>query len=199
MYCKQASTVATLVVVVWLAASTTSEFGWTNSTARVLCAALLRSLTFVSFLAFSHPGYFGKVGMRHFHLKRNQYFTPTINVDQLWHLLTPAEQEKTKEEDKKNSGIAPVLDLNAKVCARWFFPLMDTLFSHVLPLPPGYLQGVGQGPTSLRTRHCEGKVFLQARGEEDQGGWWCLCFDRVIHVCCEFSLNTNPGGCRNLV
>jgi hypothetical protein len=30
-----------------------------------------------------HPGYFGKVGMRHYHLLRNQYFRPTINIDKV--------------------------------------------------------------------------------------------------------------------
>src|ERR1700675_3404077 len=30
-----------------------------------------------------HPGYFGKVGMRHFHLTRNMHWRPTINVDKL--------------------------------------------------------------------------------------------------------------------
>jgi hypothetical protein len=38
--------------------------------------------------SFSHPGYFGKRGMRHFHLKRNQYFTPTINLDKIWSLVS---------------------------------------------------------------------------------------------------------------
>ncbi len=64
----------------------------------------------------SHPGYFGKVGMRHFHLKRAQYFTPTINVDMLWHLMSGEEQKRATEEDQKNSGVAPVLDLNSRVC-----------------------------------------------------------------------------------
>lgn len=27
--------------------------------------------------------YFGKVGMRHFHLTRNQYWKPTINLDKV--------------------------------------------------------------------------------------------------------------------
>ncbi|KAK7802025.1 hypothetical protein U0070_022547 [Myodes glareolus] len=35
-----------------------------------------------------HPGYFGKVGMRHYHLKRNQSFCPTVNLDKLWTLVT---------------------------------------------------------------------------------------------------------------
>jgi len=30
-----------------------------------------------------HPGYFGKVGMRHYHLLKNQYHCPTINIDKV--------------------------------------------------------------------------------------------------------------------
>ena len=30
-----------------------------------------------------HPGYFGKKGMRFFHLKRNKLFKPSINIDKL--------------------------------------------------------------------------------------------------------------------
>ena len=53
-----------------------------------------------------HPGYFGKVGMRHFHLTRNQNWRPTINVDKLWSLV-PEEQKKGLTE---NSNIVPVID-----------------------------------------------------------------------------------------
>ena len=53
-----------------------------------------------------HPGYFGKVGMRHFHLTRNQYWRPIINVDKLW-TLVPAEEKKGLTE---NSEIVPVID-----------------------------------------------------------------------------------------
>lgn len=51
-----------------------------------------------------HPGYFGKVGMRHFHLTRNRYWRPTINVDKLWSLVP--------EEEKKggDSELVPVID-----------------------------------------------------------------------------------------
>ncbi|ELK38039.1 60S ribosomal protein L27a [Myotis davidii] len=31
----------------------------------------------------------GKVGMRHYHLKRNQSFCPTVNLDKLWTLWCP--------------------------------------------------------------------------------------------------------------
>ncbi|KIH42461.1 60S ribosomal protein L27a family protein [Ancylostoma duodenale] len=30
-----------------------------------------------------HPGLFGKVGMRVFHLNKNHYYCPTVNVDRL--------------------------------------------------------------------------------------------------------------------
>jgi len=55
-----------------------------------------------------HPGYFGKVGMRHFHNTKNPSFTPTVNVDHLWHLLG----EKALEAAKTGKE-APVLDVSA--------------------------------------------------------------------------------------
>jgi len=48
---------------------------------------------------FSHPGYFGKKGQRHFHLQRNQYFKPTINLDKLW-TLVPEEARKASTAEK---------------------------------------------------------------------------------------------------
>jgi large subunit ribosomal protein L27Ae len=58
--------------------------------------------------ARSHPGYFGKVGMRYFHKTKNQFFCPTVNVDKLWSLLpTEARESATKAK-------APVLDCIAK-------------------------------------------------------------------------------------
>ena len=53
-----------------------------------------------------HPGYFGKVGMRHFHLTRNAHWRPIINVDKLWSLV-PEEQKKGLTEA---SNIVPVID-----------------------------------------------------------------------------------------
>merc|ERR1712179_869172 len=55
-----------------------------------------------------HPGYFGKVGMRHFHLKKNKYFCPTINVDNLWSLVG---EDVRKEYASKTE--APVIDCTA--------------------------------------------------------------------------------------
>ncbi len=57
----------------------------------------------------SHPGYFGKVGMRYFHKTNNQYFCKTINVDKLF-TLVDAETVKAAEE-RKASGEALVVDV----------------------------------------------------------------------------------------
>ncbi|KAL5499088.1 RPL28 [Sanghuangporus vaninii] len=53
-----------------------------------------------------HPGYFGKVGMRYFHLTRNQYWNRIINVDKLW-TLVPKEEKEGLSED---SDVVPVID-----------------------------------------------------------------------------------------
>ena len=50
-----------------------------------------------------HPGYFGKVGMRFFHYKRNQHHCPVVNLDQLQLLLT---------DEQRNSKATPTIDLN---------------------------------------------------------------------------------------
>jgi len=48
--------------------------------------------------------------MRHFHLTRNQYWRPTINVDKLW-ALVPEEEKKGLTE---SSDVVPVINaLNA--------------------------------------------------------------------------------------
>ena len=57
--------------------------------------------------SYSHPGYFGKVGMRHFHLKRNKYFCPTVNLDKIWTLVP----EETRQQYKDNTEKAPIIDV----------------------------------------------------------------------------------------
>jgi large subunit ribosomal protein L27Ae len=52
-----------------------------------------------------HPGYFGKVGMRHFHKKANPTWKPTMNLSQIAKLI-PAEQKNAKK-----GGDLPVVDL----------------------------------------------------------------------------------------
>ncbi|RHY28157.1 hypothetical protein DYB32_006186 [Aphanomyces invadans] len=55
-----------------------------------------------------HPGYFGKVGMRQFHLLRNRYHCPTVNVEKLWSLVS-AQVKETAEKAK--DGKAPIIDV----------------------------------------------------------------------------------------
>ncbi|XP_028618687.1 60S ribosomal protein L27a-like [Grammomys surdaster] len=55
-----------------------------------------------------HPGYFGKVGMRHYHLMKKQSFGPTVNLNKLWTLVS--EQTRVKAA-KHKTGAAPVTDL----------------------------------------------------------------------------------------
>lgn len=55
-----------------------------------------------------HPGYFGKLGMRNFHLNRNHNFCPTINLDKLWSLVDEKKRAELKEDKE---GKVPVIDL----------------------------------------------------------------------------------------
>ena len=54
-----------------------------------------------------HPGYYGKLGMRTFHMQRNWKFCPTVNTDKLWSLVS----EQTRLLAQKSSGKAPVIDV----------------------------------------------------------------------------------------
>ena len=62
--------------------------------------------------SYSHPGYFGKNGMRHFHLKRNQYHNPVVNVDKLWSLVSEA--TRTSAAGSKTQA-TPVIDVTKAV------------------------------------------------------------------------------------
>jgi large subunit ribosomal protein L27Ae len=59
-----------------------------------------------------HPGYFGKIGMRQFHMLRNRDYCPTINLDKIFNIAA----EGTYETAKANVGTskAPVIDLISK-------------------------------------------------------------------------------------
>ncbi|CAG0919954.1 unnamed protein product [Notodromas monacha] len=55
-----------------------------------------------------HPGYFGKIGMRNFHVKASMDWCPIINLDKVWSLVS----EKTREAYKNHpDGKAPVIDV----------------------------------------------------------------------------------------
>nr|WCZ58288.1 60S ribosomal protein L27a [Paratrimastix eleionoma] len=51
-----------------------------------------------------HPGYFGKVGMRHFHLRPCVEYTPVINIEKLWSLVSE------KKQTQVPAGKMPVID-----------------------------------------------------------------------------------------
>ena len=57
-----------------------------------------------------HPGYFGKVGMRHYHILKNRSYNPLVNLDMLWPLLPEGTLEKAKEAE----GKAVVIDVTKK-------------------------------------------------------------------------------------
>ncbi|KAI5286095.1 60S ribosomal protein L28, partial [Ascosphaera acerosa] len=59
-----------------------------------------------------HPGYFGKVGMRRFHLLRNQLWKPSVNLDKLISLVPEETREKYLSADAPKDQ-ALVLDLLA--------------------------------------------------------------------------------------
>ena len=57
-----------------------------------------------------HPGYFGKVGMRHWHLMKNRKFCDVTNLDRMFNLAAEGTYEAAKTAPK---GKAPVIDLVA--------------------------------------------------------------------------------------
>lgn len=69
-----------------------------------------------------HPGYFGKIGMRFFHLKRNKLHNPSVNVDKLWSLVQPS----TLAHYGKVKDRIPVIDVTKagyfKVLGKGFLP-----------------------------------------------------------------------------
>ena len=69
-----------------------------------------------------HPGYFGKIGMRFFHMKRNKLHSPSINVDKLWTLVT----ENSRKIYEQNTERVPVIDVTKagyfKVLGKGFLP-----------------------------------------------------------------------------
>ena len=55
-----------------------------------------------------HPGYFGKVGMRQFHVLKNRKFCPTINLDKIFSVAGEGTYDAAKNA---SDGKAPVIDL----------------------------------------------------------------------------------------
>merc|ERR1712224_867104 len=58
-----------------------------------------------------HPGYFGKVGMRHFHKTKNMYHCPTVNLDRIWTLVPASVREEHAKAEVQAKGQVPVIDV----------------------------------------------------------------------------------------
>lgn len=56
-----------------------------------------------------HPGYFGKLGMRNYHVRRNIEYNPTINIDKIWSLIPDEQRDGFLQ--RKSTTEAPVVDV----------------------------------------------------------------------------------------
>ncbi len=99
-----------------------------------------------------HPGYFGKVGMRHFHYKKNPYHCPSVNLDKLWSMIG---LEQRKEYAKKTDGTVPMIDV-----AEF-----------------GYFKVLGKGKLPLQPIAVKAKLFSKQAEEKIKaaGGACILC------------------------
>ncbi|EHB12706.1 60S ribosomal protein L27a [Heterocephalus glaber] len=91
-----------------------------------------------------HSGYFRKVGMRHYQLKRNQSFCPTVNLDKPWTLVS--EQPRVNAAQNK-TGVAPITDP-----VRW-----------------GYCRVPGKGKLPNQPVMVKPKFFLRRAEEKIKG------------------------------
>ncbi|KAG6483200.1 hypothetical protein ZIOFF_059842 [Zingiber officinale] len=57
-----------------------------------------------------HPGYFGKVGMRHFRLLRNKYHCPIVNVGRFWSIVSDDDVKDAASKDGHRAN-APLIDV----------------------------------------------------------------------------------------
>ena len=71
-------------------------------------------------MSYSHPGYFGKVGMRYIHLTRNRYHCPVINLDKLWSLVSDNTKKAYKSRD---DGKAPIIDVVRAVSKQKYYTM----------------------------------------------------------------------------
>jgi large subunit ribosomal protein L27Ae len=95
-----------------------------------------------------HPGFFGKTGMRHFHLVQNHYFNPTINVDKLWSLVPETEQDASLP-----TGTAVVVDT----------------------MKAGYFKVLGKGSIPPKPMIVKAKYFSQTAEEKiKKAGGACI-------------------------
>ena len=74
-----------------------------------------------------HPGYFGKKGIRVFHLKRNKLWPPSINLDKIWSLVT----DNPKKNYAQDKDRVPIIDVTkagyTKVLGKGYLPRQPVL------------------------------------------------------------------------
>ena len=63
--------------------------------------------------------------MRHFHMKRNQFSCPTINLDKIWTLVS----EQTRTHYAKNTEKAPVIDCVQAVSCLYYKLTFEAKFT----------------------------------------------------------------------
>lgn len=78
---------------------------------RLLTVVAASALCLLLCALFSHPGYFGKVGMRYFHKTKQQFHCPTVNVDRLWTLVSERLREQYASADAAKDKV-PVIDVS---------------------------------------------------------------------------------------
>ena len=74
----------------------------------------------INFDKYHHPGYFGKVGVRHDHFKKFHSFCPIANLDKLWVLVSEQTWvNATKQTNKQDSSCSRMwCPINPATCSR---------------------------------------------------------------------------------
>lgn len=133
----------------------------------------------------SHPGYFGKNGMRVFNLKKNSHFCPTINVEKVWSLVP----EASRLHYAKNQDRVPVIDVTKAVSHPlylhfYIFWSRSWSSSHQaknrdidIDVYIGYLQGPWNWKAARPAPRCQGQVFQPKGRAKDPGQRWTMHSD----------------------
>lgn len=90
--------------------------------------------------------------MRHFHLTKNKYFCPSVNLDKLWSLVS----EQTREHYKNKKDTAPVIDVVRAVSVKLRKNLKNLHLFHGISCFLGLLQSSWKGTFAKPTPYCEG-------------------------------------------
>ena len=117
-----------------------------------------------------HPGYFGKVGMRKFHLQKNRDYCPAVNVEELLSLL-PAE-DRAKALAAKKGDPAPIVDV--------------TKFGYHKVLGKGHIKTPMVVKAKFFSQKAEQKLNAAGGVAELTGACAAACILFVCHWCLAF-------------